>query len=197
MTKLNAIKIKKYLNFASKFIEGVNAFLSVFKKSQEQIQPNSQDVKEKILNEAVDFICLKEGFSNTAYKCPAGKWTIGHGLTELLKNLRTQEVSEIYMSQEESKKYVKAYVKKDYDYLKALEIKHQKIIKDKEYVAFLSFMYNFGRSKFASSTLFKHIFKTEIFYAKEFKKWIYIKGNSSDGLKKRREEEIALFLNDK
>lgn len=61
--------------------------------------------------------------------------------------------------------------------------------------ALTSFCYNVGTDAFASSNMLKFLNAGDKGKAAdEFKKWIYIKGNKSDGLASRRTEEKKLFL---
>lgn len=209
MTKFSTIKIKKYLNFATKFIKAINAFLAVFKPSKEQINNNTSiidkelDIKTEIINKAADFICTDdiEGFRATVYQCSAGVNTIGYGSTECLKGLSKEELSQINISEKEARKYALEHISKDYDFIQTNL--NGVVIPDQLFVALLSFVYNVGKKAFKNSTLLK-ILKANNYtlenVASQFKRWNKSKNKEgklepSDGLKNRREKEIALFLN--
>ncbi len=208
MTKLNAIisKFTKYLNFASKLIEAIKTFLSVLKAPKKQINDNTSTIdkkltiKEKIINKAADFICTDdiEGFSATVYQCSAGVNTIGYGSTEHLKGLSEKELKQIHISKEEGRRYALEHISEDYDFIK-LKL-NGVAIQDHLFIALLSFVYNVGKNAFKNSTLLK-ILKTNNYtledIAFQFRRWNKSKGKELNGLTKRREEEIALFLNDK
>jgi len=68
------------------------------------------------------------------------------------------------------------------------------VLKQHEYDALVSFAFNVGSSAFKKSTLLKLINqnkKTEA--AKQFDRWVFVKGKKSQGLIRRRSMERTLF----
>ena len=66
-----------------------------------------------------------------------------------------------------------------------------------QYDALVSFIFNLGIGKFNSSTLKKKILAyvaLEAEVTEEFKKWVYGGGKKLPGLEKRREEEVRLWM---
>lgn len=136
--------------------------------------------------EGIALIKKWEGCKLTAYKCPAGKWTIGYGCTgPTIKEGMTlsQEACELMLMAKltEVERYVSSYLK-----LEATP---------NEFSAMVSLAYNVGPEKFRKSTLLR-AFNTGLrdAAANEFMKWVYVGQNRSLGLKKRRAEERELFL---
>jgi len=59
----------------------------------------------------------------------------------------------------------------------------------------VSFVFNLGRGKVSSSTIRRLLNEGRIQEASaEFKRWIYIKGQPSNGLRRRRQAESLMFL---
>ena len=73
--------------------------------------------KEKILNQAVNFIAKEEGLRLNAYLCSAGVPTIGYGTTKMdgvpvkLGDKCTEE---------DAKKWLKRYIERDFIYINGL-----------------------------------------------------------------------------
>ena len=192
----NINKIQSILELILKIAKGLIEFISIFKKT-----PKNKE--NQILEQAADFIIKFEGFSDKVYKCPAGIETIGYGTTEFLKGLSMAEKKELRITKEEARTYLIDHIKKDYNHLdKSLKEKEINIVEPLK-VALLSWMYNFGRHKFTqnNSTLCKIILNGECTtqdIVEQFKRWNKIKQPDgtyevSNGLVRRRKEEIALF----
>lgn len=68
-------------------------------------------------------------------------------------------------------------------------------LSDGQRVAFVSFVYNVGRSKFCGSTLVRKLNAGDYMGAcNELPRWVYAKGIKLPGLVKRREKERAICL---
>jgi lysozyme len=64
-----------------------------------------------------------------------------------------------------------------------------------QFDAMVSFVFNLGRGKVSSSTIRRLLNEGRIQEASaEFKRWIYIKGQPSNGLRRRRKAESLMFL---
>jgi lysozyme len=127
-----------------------------------------------------------EGCRLTAYKCPAGVWTIGYGHTgnDVKEGLKiTQEQAE-------------EYLKKDLNSFELAVNNSVKItLSQSQFDALVSFSYNVGTGALKKSTLLKLLNKGNYKgAAEEFDKWIFAGGKKLSGLVKRRKAEKELFL---
>ena len=134
--------------------------------------------------EASDLLIKKitefEGFSNTAYRCPAGKWTCGIGHTSGVTATTTC-----------TRKEAEQWLKEDLAPIEAYLNTIPKVDTQGKYDALCSFIFNLGTGKFRGSTLLKKIkagAPTEEIQA-EFRRWVYAKGKKLKGLVRRREWE--------
>lgn len=133
----------------------------------------------------IDLIKKYEGCKLTAYKCPAGVWTIGYGTTKGVKSGMT-------ITKEKAEELLKSDVAPIEKQLNALKIN----FRQGQFDALVSFIYNLGIGSFNSSTLKKKILAgapdSEI--CAEFKKWNKAGGKVLAGLTKRREEEAITWV---
>lgn len=132
-----------------------------------------------------------EGFRQTAYKCPAGVWTIGYGSTKKLDCTPIKEGDTItkYQAEELLNNYVIKNIEPVIEKIPyELTISQQEAIK--------SLCYNIGTSAFLKSNLFKAICNKDV--EGIFKNWDWIKagGKVQKGLVKRRSHEMFLFIHD-
>ena len=139
-----------------------------------------------ISEKGIEFIIREEGERLTAYKCPAGVWTIGVGHTG--KDVKKGMV----ITKEQSRELLKQDLKR-FEMCVDTNINH--ILKQHEFDALVSFAFNVGCEAFRLSTLRKKINSyapaTEI--AAEFRKWRKGGGKVLPVLVARREREIKLF----
>ena len=139
-------------------------------------------------NYAIESIKQFEGCKLTAYKCPAGIWTIGYGHT---KNV----TSGMKITQVEANNYIKADILPIETFLKGLNVN----LKQGQYDALIDFMFNLGITKFKNSTLFKLI-KSKASDEKicaEFMKWVHVGKKVLPGLVKRRKWECEQWNKNK
>lgn len=126
-----------------------------------------------------------EGCRLKAYKCPAGVWTIGYGHTRGVKDgmTITQAIADQLLI-EDVKHCEKA--------INALGIN----LRQGQFDALVSFIFNLGTGNFNSSTLKKKIVAgaADREICDEFKKWVKAGGKVMAGLIKRREEEAAMWM---
>lgn len=134
--------------------------------------------------EASDLLIKKitefEGFSNTAYRCPAGKWTCGIGHTSGVTATTTCLKSEAEQWLKEDLAPVEAYVNTI-----------EQVRTQGQYDALVDFAYNLGIGNLKSSTLLRKIkagASTEDIQ-EQFRRWVYAGGKVLKGLVKRREWE--------
>jgi len=119
-----------------------------------------------------------------AYKCSADVWTIGWGHT---KGVKQDDVCTIEKANE--------YFKEDLEE-KELQINNLNLqLTDNEYSALISFIFNIGIGNFTKSTMLRLLKQNKkIEASNEFQKWNKCKGETLDGLTKRRRDERDLFL---
>lgn len=132
------------------------------------------------------FIKQEEGLKLDTYSCHAGVPTIGWGHTgkEVKKGMKI------------SLEKAEAFLKNDIRWCETVIRKYVKIdLKQHEYDALISFIFNEGFVNFKNSTLLKMINKKapicEIEY--QFSRWIYGGGRILPILQRRRRHEIKLY----
>ncbi|QDP49744.1 MAG: putative endolysin [Prokaryotic dsDNA virus sp.] len=132
-----------------------------------------------------------EGCRLKAYKCPAGKWTIGYGSTYYINGDFVKEGDVI--SQAYADKLLFEHMKEFNDILPQ-KLKNK--ITKKQYDAVISLVYNIGTGAFLRSSLYKAIMNDD--YKMICKNWDWYSANGKvlKGLIKRRTEELALFCED-
>lgn len=148
----------------------------------------------------IEAIIRREGLVLTAYRCEAGRWTIGIGHTGKMRLKPGRPVT------------IKAGVTITHEEVRDLFFQDMVPIEDvlndlkydftqHQFDALCSFIFNIGVLKFASSTIKRLIQKKADpeTIAKEFPRWVYITSPSgerkiSPGLKNRRESERTQFL---
>lgn len=134
---------------------------------------------------AVDIIKKFEGCKLTAYLCPAGVLTIGYGHTREVQEgqVITVELAERLLKDDIGEA--------EEDIRKVLKV----TLNVNQMAAIVSFVFNFGLTKFASSTLLRRLNEGRLSEASmEFLKWNKSCGKVLPGLTKRRQAEKALFL---
>lgn len=125
-----------------------------------------------------------EGFRSKAYKCSAGKWTIGYGSTSGVKEGDT-------ISEEEALEKLKIDAQIAADSVNALVGPK---LNQNQFDALVCFVYNVGHGNFSKSTLLRRLNdgRWEM-VPDEMRRWKYVNGNPSIGLIKRRAREVSLF----
>lgn len=129
----------------------------------------------------IDLITKWEGFKNTAYKCPAGVWTIGYGHTKGVKKgdtcTKAQAVEYLKSDLATAEKNVRSF-NKVYNWTQ------------NEFDALVSFAFNIGsiNQLTANGTRTKEVIANRML--------LYRKagGKILKGLENRRKEERALFI---
>ena len=138
----------------------------------------------KISQEGLSLIKKFEGCELEAYKCAAGVWTIGYGSTKGVEegNTITQEEADKLLldEMEEYEGYINDMVKVD--------------LKQNEFDALVSWVYNLGSSNLSSSTLLQKLNTKEWDdVPNQIKRWNKAGGKVLQGLIRRREAEALLF----
>lgn len=134
-----------------------------------------------------------EGFSSKAYPDPKTggvPWTIGYGTTKYTSGSPVKKGDSITPTQAEL--YLREDVKKFANSVDALVTAP---LKQCQYDALVSFVYNLGATNFRNSTLLKKLnAKDYKGAADEFLRWVSPGSSVEDGLRRRRTAERSLFL---
>ena len=136
---------------------------------------------ELLLNKIIDF----EGCKLTAYKCPAGVWTIGVGHTKGVRQGQT-------ISEAQAISLLKGDLLPCENYVNNLGVcKTQG-----QFDALVDFAFNLGTAALGRSTLLKYIRqgKAEQYIRGEFAKWVKSGGKTLAGLVKRRAWEADRYF---
>ena len=135
---------------------------------------------ELLINKIIEF----EGCKLTAYKCPAGVWTIGIGHTKGVKQGQT-------IAKAQAMTLLKGDLLPCENYVNNLGVcKTQG-----EFDALVDFTFNLGTAALGRSTLLKYIRakKPEQYIREEFAKWVNSKGMRLKGLVIRRAWEADRY----
>lgn len=138
--------------------------------------------------DAYELIKQFEGLRLKAYLCPAGIWTIGYGHTSGVSPnsfITIQEADE--------------YLHRD---VAAIEMQLNKLnlsLRQCQWDAIVSFVFNIGIGNFKASTLLAkiRINPDDNSIIDEFLRWVYANGKVMRGLQKRRLTEMKLYFSDK
>lgn len=125
-----------------------------------------------------------EGCKLTAYKCPAGVWTIGWGSTIYPSGQPVKSGDKI--TQAEADSLLDWYVK--------TKIKVPSGLTKNQTEALQSLIYNIGQGAFDRSSLKKAIIAQD--WKMVYKNWDWVTGGGKflKGLAKRRAEELLMFF---
>lgn len=138
-----------------------------------------------LVEKCAKFIIPWEGFSDTAYLCPAGVWTIGYGHVVKPGEKRT-------ISRQEARSLLLYEVTR---YLDAVKTLIKVPLNENEIVALTSFSYNLGINALARSTLRMCLNRNERHEAADqFLRWVRAGGRVVQGLVNRRKAEREMFL---
>ena len=139
----------------------------------------------KTSDKGIDLIKKHEGFRAKAYKCPAGKWTIGYGHTLNVKSTDVISLDE-----------AEYFLKKDVEFAENEVNRHNLNINQNQFDALVSFVFNLGVGNFTRSTLLRKIKSNpnDPTIREEFEKWIYADGKVLNGLVRRRKDEADLYF---
>ena len=135
---------------------------------------------ELLLNKIIDF----EGCKLTAYKCPAGVWTIGVGHTKGVKQGQT-------ITKAQAMTLLKGDLLPCENYVNNLGVcKTQG-----QFDSLVSFSFNLGTAALGRSTLLKYIRQGQAaqYIRGEFAKWVNSKGMRLKGLVIRRQWEADRY----
>ena len=136
---------------------------------------------ELLINKIIEF----EGCKLTAYKCPAGVWTIGVGHTKGVKQGQT-------ITKAQAISLLKGDLLPCENYVNNLGVcKTQG-----QFDALMDFSFNLGTAALGRSTLLKYIRakKPEQYIREEFAKWVNSNGMRLKGLVIRRQWEADRYF---
>lgn len=139
--------------------------------------------------DAYELIKQFEGLRLEAYLCPAGIWTIGYGHTSGVSPPNS------FITIQEADEYLHRDVA-------AIEIQLNKLnlsLRQCQWDAIVSFVFNIGIGNFKASTLLAkiRINPDDNSIIDEFLRWVYANGKVMRGLQKRRLTEMKLYFSDK
>jgi lysozyme len=126
-----------------------------------------------------------EGFSAKAYKCPAGKITIGYGHT----------APELTMKDTITRARAEEILKSDVKWAEAAVNKVTVPLTQNQFDALVALVFNIGAAAFAKSTLLKLLNKGQYdSVPAQLARWNKIGKESSPGLTRRRQAEADMWL---
>ena len=138
----------------------------------------------KTAQKGLELIKHFEGCELTAYKCPAGVWTIGYGHTKDVvegMTISKEEAEQMLVDElHEYENYINEYV--------------NVALSQNQFDALVSWVYNLGPANLKASTMLKVLNsgKYEDVPA-QIKRWNKAGGKVLEGLIRRREAEACLF----
>ena len=141
----------------------------------------------KISDKGLALIKRFEGFEERAYLCPAGVWTIGYGHTSGVHEGQT-------CTREQAERWLQEDLKSAEAAVSVLNTVRP--LRQNEFDALVSFVYNLGAGNFIKSTLRMKVCANpdNPTIRDEFRKWIYADGRILPGLVTRREAEADLYF---
>ena len=141
-------------------------------------------IELKISKKGLDLIKEYEGCVLTAYRCPAGVWTIGYGHT-----------GGVNKGDKITKKQAESFLKEDIEkFENGVNSVVSVALTQNQFDALVSFTYNVGLAAFKTSTLRQKLNAGDYKgAAKEFPRWNKSSGRVLNGLIRRRNAEKRLF----
>lgn len=139
----------------------------------------------------IDLIKEFEGCKLKAYKCPAGIWTIGYGTTAAA-GVGVEPAEGMTITKEEAEWYLEKAVS---DFAFSISKFITAPINENQFGAFVSLAYNIGINAFKRSSALRHFNSGKIEkVGPSIKLWKKANGKVLNGLVRRREAEVALFM---
>ncbi len=141
----------------------------------------------KASEKAYSLIRQFEGLKLVAYRCPAGVWTVGYGHTSGVE-------PGVAITLERAEDFLKL----DIAMVENIVNAECRNLRQCQFDALVSFVFNVGGGNFRKSTLLKKI-KTnpdDNSIMDEFLRWVYAEGVVLPGLQKRRLAEMRLYFSE-
>ncbi len=128
-----------------------------------------------------------EGLRLSAYRCPAGVWTLGYGHTTGVAEGMTISIEQ-----------AEDYLRQDIETAEGIVNAECLNLRQCQFDALVSFVFNVGGGNFRKSTLLKKIKANpdDNSIMDEFLRWVYAKGKVLPGLQKRRLAEMKLYFSE-
>lgn len=146
----------------------------------------------KVTEEGLALIRRFEGFRGTAYRCPAGVWTIGHGHTSQAGPPLVH--AGLVIGAEEAARILAADVARVAEAVRPLLARP---VSDAQFSALVSFAFNVGVDAFRRSSVRRAVNAGRFSEVPAtLKLWVKAKGRVLPGLERRRAAEAELFLSD-
>ncbi len=141
----------------------------------------------KASEKAYSLIRQFEGLRLTAYKCPAGVWTIGYGHT-----------SGVVPGMVITKEQADEFLMRDIETTENIVRVECPGLRQYQFDALVSFVFNVGGGNFRKSTLLKKIKANpdDNSIMDEVLRWVYANGIVLSGLQKRRLAEMRLYFSE-
>lgn len=135
--------------------------------------------------QGIELIKRHESLRTEAYRCPAGVWTIGYGHTRSVRRGDTCTPEE-----------AEAFLKEDLRTAEAVVSRECPGIRQNQFDALVSFVFNCGEGAFLKSTLLKCVKANpeNLNIRYELSRWTKSKGMQLAGLIRRRREEADLYF---
>lgn len=147
----------------------------------------------QVSDAGIELIKSFEGFRANAYPDPKSggdPWTVGYGSTKFPSGRPVKKGD--YVTPAQAEMYLREDVKKFANSVDALVTVP---LKQCQYDALVSFVYNLGATNFRNSTLLKKLnAKDYKGAADEFLRWVSPGSSVEAGLRRRRTAERTLFL---
>lgn len=158
--------------------------------------PQFRSIPRDINEAGLELIKRFEGFYPEAYRCPAGKWTIGYGTTALPPDGRRVQRGDV-IDHDQAIELLRHDVEYMAEYINGFLVSNSIEMNDNEFSALVSLCYNLGGGILAQSHRSLH--KAVMSQNREAitkAMLLYVKGGGKvlPGLVKRRQAEIELFL---
>ena len=141
----------------------------------------------KASEKAYSLIRQFEGLRLTAYKCPSGAWTVGYGHT-----------SGVMPGMDITKEVAEELLRQDIATAEKIVSAECPSLRQCQFDALVSFVFNVGGGNFLNSTLLKKVKANpdDNSIIDEFLRWVYSKGVVLQGLQKRRLAEMRLYFSE-
>lgn len=141
----------------------------------------------KASEKAYSLIRQFEGLRLTAYRCPVGVWTVGYGHT-----------SGVVPGMVITKEQAEEFLKQDIAIVENIINAECPNLRQCQFDALVSFVFNVGGENFRKSTLLKKIKANpdDNSIMDEFLRWVYANGIVQPGLQKRRLAEMRLYFSE-
>lgn len=141
----------------------------------------------KASEKAYSLIRQFEGLRLMAYKCPARVWTVGYGHT-----------SGVVPGMTITKELAEEFLKQDIATAENFVSSECPNLRQGQFDALVSFVFNVGGGNFRKSTLLKKIKANpdDNSIMDEFLRWVYANGVVLPGLQKRRLAEMRLYFSE-